>query len=183
MTVLLIGKIELVIQVWARDDCAEGTLFYRSYIDSTKLSAPSGWTNWFDPVLGRACWSIRANSIGQTVQGNWCSVSETNAAKICNSFKEENAEVTINADRTWVKFFMEEGQVVAPTGTKRVGGRIETEVKKGFTLMVGCNLETSLMEDPFVVFDGTKLCKAKQPERTLAWKCRNWCSSVAGKTR
>ena len=110
-------------------------------------------------------------------------MSEAITAKICERFNEENIEVIINADQTSVKFFMEEGQVVAPTETKRVGGRVKAKVKKGFTLMVGCNLETSLMEDPFVVFDGTKLCKAKQPERTLAWKCRNWCSSVAGKTR
>ena len=100
-------------------------------------------------------------------------MSDANAAKICKRFKEENAEVTINADQTWVKFFMEGEQVVMPTGTKRVGGRITAEVKKGFTLMVGCNLETSLMEPPFVMFDGTKLCKAKHPERTLAWKYQN----------
>ena len=49
-----IGKLELRAQVWARDDCAEDTPFYRSYIDPTKVSAPSGWTNWLDCLLGRA---------------------------------------------------------------------------------------------------------------------------------
>jgi len=40
-------------------------------------------------------------------------------------------------------------EVVAPKGLKRVGGKIKADVKKGFTLMVACNLETRLMEPPF----------------------------------
>ena len=133
-------------------------------------------------MLERSGWSLRKNSIGQTVPEDWRDMAEKNAARIQMRFSEEEVEVTINADQTFVNFFMEEEEVVAPTGTKRAGGRINADVKKGFTLMVGCNMETSLMEPPFAVFDGTKLCKAKHPERTLAWKYRNWRGSAPGRT-
>ena len=177
-----IGKTELKDEVLARDDCVEGTPFWNSYADPSKKSSASGWTNWLDRVLARSGWSLRANSIGQTVPENWRPMSVANAARIQKSYKEANVQVTINADQTFVKFFMEEAQVVAPTGTKRIGGKIKADVKKGFTLMVACNKETSLMEPPFSVFDGTKLCTAKNPERTLAWKYRNWRGSAPGRT-
>ncbi len=77
---------------------------------------------------------------------------------------------------------MEEEEVVAPKGIKRVGGRIKAEVKKGFTLMVACNLETSKIEPPFSVYNGTKLCRAKYLERTLAYKYWNWCNSAPRRT-
>ena len=176
-----IGKIELKDEVMVRDDCGPGTAFYQSYIDPTKTSALSGWINWLSRVLSRGGWSLRANSIGQTVPENWRSMAEENTKKICTRFKEENIQVTINADQTFVNFFMEEKVVVAPTGTKRIGGKIKADVKKGFTLMVGCCLETGQMEPPFAVFDGTKLCTAKFKERTLAWKHRNWRHSVPGR--
>ena len=38
------------------------------------------------------------------------------------------------------------------------------------------------MLPPFVVFDGTKITTAKQPERTLAYKHRNWRNSKPGGT-
>ena len=100
-------------------------------------------------------------------------MAEKNAAQIQKRFKEEEVEVVLNADQTFVNFFMEEKEVVAPVGTKRVGSKIKADVKKGFTFMVTCNTETSKIEAPFVVFDGTKLTQAKYPQRTLAWKLKN----------
>ena len=48
--------------------------------------------------------------------------------------------------------------------------------------MTALNLTTSEMLPPFVVFDGTKITTAKQPERTLAHKYRNWRNSKPGRT-
>ena len=177
-----IGKIGLKDEIMARDDCQEGTEFHKQYIDVTKKSVQSEWTNWLSRCLDRAGWSLRKNSVDQTVPENWCKMAEKNAARIQKRFKEENVDVVINADQTFVNFFMEETEVVAPKGIKRVGGKVKVEVKKGFTLMVACNLETSKIEAPFAVFDGTKLCGAKHPERTLAHKHRNWRNSAPGKT-
>ena len=46
-----LGKIELKDEVMSRDDCLDGTDFYKQYLDPTKLSAASGWTNWVSRVL------------------------------------------------------------------------------------------------------------------------------------
>ena len=48
--------------------------------------------------------------------------------------------------------------------------------------MVTCNMETSKIEAPFVVFDDTKITQAKYPQRTLAWKHRNWRYLAPGNT-
>ena len=177
-----IGKIELKGEIISREDCDEGTEFYNNYLDPEKGSAASGFTNWLKRCLERAGWSLRKNSVGQTVPEDWRQKAEANAKRIRERFKEEDVEVTINADQTFVNFFMEETQVVAPKGTKRVGGKIKADVKKGFTLMVACNMDTSKIEAPFSVFNGTKLCKAKYPERTLAYKHRDWRNLAPGKT-
>ena len=59
---------------------------------------------------------------------------------------------------------MEEEHFIAPTGTKRVGGRVKADAKAGFTFMVTVNLSTSEVEAPFIVYTGTKLNEAVRPE-------------------
>ena len=80
--------------------------------------------------LKAAGWSVRKNSVGQTVPENWRELAEADAARICKRFKDENVDMTENSDQTFVNFFMEEEKVVAPTGTRRVGGKIQANVKK-----------------------------------------------------
>ena len=46
-----IGKIELKDYVMARDDCKEGSEFFKQYLDPAKPSAGSGWTNWLCRAL------------------------------------------------------------------------------------------------------------------------------------
>ena len=60
--------------------------------------------------------------------------------------------------------------------------QIKADAKKGFTNMTAVELLSSSMLPPFVVFDGTKLKTAKNPERTLAHKYRNWRNSKPGRT-
>ena len=169
----------------ARDDCQEGhrdkdgDLFCESYLATPKAS---GLANWLKRVLKREGWSFRKNSVGQTVPGDWLEKAVDNSKKICERFRAAEVEVVLNADQTFVKFFMEEETVVAPTNIKRVGGMVKADVKKGFTAMVAVNLKTSEMEPPFVVFTGTKLINAKYPLRTLAHKHRNWRQSGNGCT-
>jgi hypothetical protein len=183
-----IGRIELRDEIIARDDCQEGHVdehgddFYKTHLDPRKPSSASGFANWVKRVLNRAGWSFRKNSVGQTVPPDWRKKAERNAAKITKRFKDEEVDVVLNADQTFVNFYMEETEVVAPTGIKRVGGRVKAEVKKGFTAMVAVNLKTSEMDPPFVVYNGTKLSSARNPERTLWYKHRNWRNSAPGRT-
>ena len=175
-----IGRSELYDELFATDGCAEGTPFYVSYIDPMKLSAKSGLSNWITRVLQRYGWAMRKNSIGQTVPPNWRALAEKNAADLRKLMLE--VDVLVNADQTFVNFYPEEKIVVAPVGTKRVGGKVKADAKAGFTAMVTVNLGTSQMEAPFCVYNGTKLKDSKKPKQTLAFKYRNWRDPAMGRT-
>ena len=181
-----IGKAELADELRARDEAAadyvdgNGDSFYKSYLDPAKNA--SGLSNWMGRVLDRMGWSLRKNSIGQIVPADWRAQAEKNAADLRKLFKDENVDVMLNADQTFVNFYPEEDVVVAPKGVRRVGGRVKADVKAGFTAMVSCNLLTSKMDPPFVVYNGTKLKDARYREQTLAWKWRNWRNSALGRT-
>ena len=183
-----IGKGELADELRARDDCREdfiveeGDNFWQSYLDPAKDSAKSGLSNWMSRVLDRMGWSMRKNSIGQTVPEDWREKAEKNAAELCKLFKDEGCTIVLNADQTFVNFYPEEQVVAAPKGVNRVGGRVKADVKAGFTAMVSVNMATSKMDPPFVVYNGTKLKDAVHPAQTLAWKYRNWRHSAPGRT-
>ena len=57
----------------------------------------------------------------------------------------------MEADQTIVYFYPEESVVVAPKNTKRVGGRVKSDAKAGFTAMVSVYLGTIQMDAPFFV--------------------------------
>jgi hypothetical protein len=70
--------------------------------------------------------------------------------------------------------------VLAPSGAIRVGGKINTNEKSGFTFTVRCELNSSTMLNPFIVFDGTKKHEAEDLQRTKWWKYGNWRVDVSG---
>jgi len=55
----------------------------------------------------------------------------------------KHVEILINADQTFVRFFPESEYVLAPTGIRRVGGKVRADEKTGFTLMVSAELGSS----------------------------------------
>ena len=63
---------------------------------------------------------------------------------------------------------MESDIVLAPVGTKRVGGKVNAKDKKaGFTLMVAIEMLSQQLCSAFITFKGTKKVDAKRPTRTL----------------
>jgi hypothetical protein len=56
-----------------------------------------------------------------------------------------------------------------------MGGKVKSDANAGFTAMVTCELGSHRMADPFVVYNGTKLVKAKIPTTTLAYKYKDSC--------
>lgn len=87
-----IGKIELQTEISAREDCAEGTDFFNAYLAPGK---ESGWSKWIGWVLKRHDFSLRKNSIGQTVPENWRELSEACAKKIRERMAEEGVNVVV----------------------------------------------------------------------------------------
>ena len=162
-----------------RDDCAQDTEFFKSMFSSGKQSCLS---NFVTRCLDRIHFTVRKNSIGQKVPVNWRELALADSTKIKQVFKEAQVDIVINSDQTFIRFFPEMEFVLAPSGAKRVGGKINTNEKSGFTVMVSCELNSSTMLDPFIVFDGTKKQDAKDLHRTKWWKYRNWRMDAPGRS-
>ena len=91
------------------------------------------------------------NSIGQTMPKHWQNLAEFNTVALRKLFRDAKVEVMLNADKTFVYFYLEESVVVDPKNTNRVGGRVNSDTKSGFTAIVKVNLGTSQMDALFVV--------------------------------
>ena len=111
----------------------------------------------------------RKNSIGQVVPNSWREDSEEASKEIREKLKD--CDVVVNADQTFIKLHMEHEKVLAPSGTKRVGGKVNpTDKKAGFTFMVTVEMFSNSILPPFLVFNGTKMSEAKRPTRTLDFR-------------
>ena len=69
---------------------------------------------------------------------------------------DKEVDIIINFDQTFAQFTPEVDYVITPTGACRIGGKIKHNEKLGFAVMVGYELNSSLMLPPFIVFIGTK---------------------------
>ena len=73
--------------------------------------------------MEREGWYFCNNSVIQTVTEDWREKAEDNVAIINKIFKDENVDVVVNADQSFVRLFMEEDYVAAQKGTQRIGGK------------------------------------------------------------
>ena len=177
-----VGKLDMYQDLMALDGCAEGKYFYNSYLDPHKDSAASGFANCTKGFLNRFGWSMRENSIVQTVPKHWRKISEVNSVALSKLFRDEKLEVMLNTDQTFVYFYPEDSVVVAYKNTKRVGGRVKSDAKAGFTAMVTVYLGTIQMDATFVVYNGTKLKDSKKPKYTLAYTYMHWRDLSIGRS-
>ena len=170
-----ITKTEVKEEVMLREDCAEESEFYKQHLDPSEIkkTGPS-WCNWLKAALRPVAFTVRKNSIGQTVPANWRAQATANAKEIREKMRKAEVDVVVNADQTFVHFYPENDKVLAPTGSRRVGGKIKADKRAGFTFMVSVEATTSKMLPPFVVYNGMKLKDAKHKERTSWWKYRSW---------
>ena len=129
----------------------------------------SSLANFLTRCLRRIDFVARKNSIGQVVPDDWRQLSEKSSESIRNNLRD--CDVIVNADQTFVKLYMEDETVLAPVGTKRVGGKVNpSDKKKGFTVMITVCMSSNVICDPFIVFTGTKKIRSKRPEQTLDFR-------------
>ena len=103
-----------------------------------------------------------------------------NAGHLRRAMQDANVDVVTNADQTFVLFHPKKKQVVAPQDVKHVGGKMKSNNKTGFTLMVTLELRSSEMMAPSIVHIGKKSMDAERP-RTMLWhKFQNWCNLSRG---
>ena len=114
-------------------------------------------------VLKRNRFSIRKNSISQSVPVDWRIKAESNAARIRAQFLEEDVDVVINADETFVLFHMQDNRMIVPTGIKRVGSAAQVDNDKiGATVLIACEFKTSMIIPPMIIFTGVYGAKLMQ---------------------
>jgi hypothetical protein len=69
-----------------------------------------------------------------------------NSARIRENFREENVDIVVNADETFL---------IAPTGIKCVGSAVQVDNEKwGATVMIACEFGTSSTLPHVVIFTG-----------------------------
>jgi len=114
-------------------------------------------------VLKANKYSIRKNSISQSVPLDWRNKAEENALRIRTLFKNEKVDVVINADETFVLFHMKDTRLIVPQGIKRVGTSTQVDNEKmGATVLISCEFRTSMILPPMVIFTGVYGAKLMQ---------------------
>jgi len=111
-------------------------------------------------LLRRNQWSVRKISISQSVPVDWRLKAESNSERIRQKFKDENVDMVINADETFLLFHPFGEKLIAPTGIKRVGSAVQVDNEKwGATVMIACEFRTSSVLPPMVIFTGVYCAK------------------------
>lgn len=124
-------------------------------------------SQWVTRTLKRYNFSIRKESISQSVPKNWLNICFSAAKEVRDIMS--NAKVTrlVSADEMFLQFYPKDHYLIAPTNIKRVGSNRKEDEKQGCTVMLGCEMFTSKMIAPFVVMTGTR-------SGTLSRKFSNW---------
>ena len=120
---------------------------------------------WVRRQLTGASWSVRKESVSQTVPRNWIGNALDASSKIRDAMKV--CDVVINADEVFIKYYPRETEFIVPRGTRRVGSNLASDSKKGCTVMVACEMHSSQLLPPFIVMTGTH-------NGTLARRFASW---------
>lgn len=146
---LCIEQLMLMFQAHVRKDKDEEAL--KLYVNGKKNTA----NKFLHRVLKRNQYSVRKNSISQSIPVDWRVKAEENALQIRNQFYKAKVDVVINADETFVLFHMQDHKLIVPTGIKRVGTAAQVDNEKvGATVLIACEFKTSMILPPMVIFTG-----------------------------
>jgi hypothetical protein len=119
-------------------------------------------------TLKRHHYSVRENSISQSIPVDWRVKAEENSLRIRTQFKAANVDVVVNADETFVLFHMQDHKLIVPTGIKRVGTAAQVDNDKvGATVLIACEFKTSTILPPMVIFTGVYGAKLMQQWETF----------------
>lgn len=125
------------------------------------------FSQWLFRVLERHRFSIRKESISQTVPVSWLQICLDACALICSIMKSAQVTRLVNADEMFLQFYPKETHLIAPTNVKRVGSNRAEDAKKGCTVMVACEMFQSQIIAPMIIMTG-------QREGTLSRRFNSW---------
>ena len=96
--------------------------FNQSFLVIEKVSPLSQWVS---RALRRKGWVIRKTTVSQKVPEDWPVIAQTEAKRICETFRAAGIDVLINADEMFLKVYPDNEHVIAPEGAKRMGSMME----------------------------------------------------------
>ena len=151
--------------------------WYDKHVDPACKSHASNLSGWITRTLKALNFADRKRTVSQKVPGDWFDV----AILFNNEVKEllVCCDVIVNADQTFLNFYVESQRVIAKKGAKRVGGNKQADEKAGCTLMVTADLKSSELLNPFLVLTG-KSGKAKRGKPTLDEQYADWATRTNG---
>jgi hypothetical protein len=124
-------------------------------MDLNSRSISPALSQWLQRTLMRNGYSVRKESISQTVPQNWLVLAVEACDLIRSTMKKANVTRLVNMDEMFLNFYPKETHLIAPTNTKRIGSNRSEDSKKGCTVAVGCEMFESKLLAPFVIMDGT----------------------------
>ena len=138
----------------------------------TKMKIHSGnitpdFSQWLSRVLERHRFSIRKESISQTVPVDWLQICLDACALIRSIMKAAEVTRLVNADEMFLQYYPKETHLIAPCNVKRVGSDRAEDAKKGCTVMVACEMFQSQLIAPMVIMTG-------KAEGTLSRRFNSW---------
>ena len=96
----------------------------------------------------------RCSSVSQKIPPNWKELSIAGACRVRKLFKEEDVDVILSADGTFLRFHKCTNKVLAPKGVKRVGVALSVNEKNGCSVMITLDMFLNEVLPPFIIFTG-----------------------------
>lgn len=124
-------------------------------------------SQWLTRVLKRHQFSVRKESISQTVPINWLQVCQESTNLIRHTMTSAGVTRLVNADEMCLQFYPKDSHLIAPTNVNRVGSNRGEDDKKGCTVMVACEMFQSRLLAPFIIMTGVR-------NGTLSRRFANW---------
>ena len=120
----------------------------------SKIDYADKLSNFITRTLEYFNFCVRKSTVSQSIPHNWRELVLKAALRTRNKFKDEDVQVVIASDETFLRFHESSSTVVAPKGAKRVGAAMKCNEKEGCTLMVSMEMISSQLLPPFVIFKG-----------------------------
>jgi hypothetical protein len=124
-------------------------------------------SQWLSRILVRHHFSIRKESISQTVPLNWREVCTEACGMIRSTMNSASVTRLVNADDMLLQYYPKKTILIAPTNVKRVGSNRGEDEKKWCTVMVSCEMFEPKILAPYVIMTG-------QPDGTLTRRFASW---------
>ena len=125
----------------------------------------------------------RCYSVSPTNPPNWKHSSIDGACRVRKLFKEEDVDVVLSADETFLRFHECTNKVLAPIGVKRVGVVLSVNEKNGCSVMITLDMHLNKALPPFIIFTGVfgaLLIKEykEMTKATVLFTDKHWMTSV-----